>query len=68
MTVSLKGLHNDSRYLFRVGGFHDRSAKLSVSKLAFISASKIKPVLVLYLEGSRGINVSLILLILLNNN
>ena len=35
---------------------------------AFISASEIWPFLVLYLEGSRGINVALILFILLNNN
>ena len=46
----------------------DRAAQLSVFKLAFISASEIWPFLVLYLEGSRGINVALILFILLNNN
>ena len=40
-----------------------------VLKLAFISASEIWPFLVLYLDGGRGINVALILiLILLNNN
>ena len=57
-----------SLYRATVGGFHDRAAQLSVFKLAFISASKIWPFLVLYLEGSRGINVALILFILLNNN
>ncbi len=57
-----------SLYRARVGGFHDRAAQLSVFKLAFISASEIWPFLVLYLEGSRGINVALILFILLNNN
>ena len=51
-----------------MGGFHDRAAQLSVFKLAFISASEIGPFSVLYLEGSRGINVALILFILLNNN
>ena len=57
-----------SLYRARVGGFHDRAAQLLVFKLAFISASEIWPFLVLYLEGSRGINVALILFILLNNN
>ena len=57
-----------SLYRARVGGFHDRAAHLSVFKLAFISASEIWPFLVLYLEGSRGLNVALILFILLNNN
>ena len=52
----------------RVGGFHDRAAQLSVFKLAFISASELWPFLVLYLEGSRGIDIALILFILLNNN
>ena len=51
-------------YRARVGGFRDRAAKLSVFKLAFISASEICLFLVLYLEGSRGINVALILFIL----
>ena len=51
-----------------MGGFHDRAAQLSVFKLASISASEIWPFLGLYLEGSRGINVALILLILLKNN
>ena len=57
-----------SLYRARVGGFYDRAAQLSVFKLAFISASEIWPFLVLYLEGSRGINVALILFSLLNNN
>ena len=57
-----------SLYRARVGGFHDRAAQFSVFKLAFISAAEIWPFLVLYLEGSRGINVALILFILLNNN
>ena len=57
-----------SLYRARVGGFHDRGAQLSVFKLAFISASEIWPFLVLYLEGSRGINVALILFVLLNNS
>ena len=57
-----------SLYRARVGGFYDRAAQLSVFKLAFISASEIWPFLVLYLEGSRGINVALIIFILLNNN
>ena len=50
-------------YRARVGGFHDRVAQLSVFKLAFISASEIWPFLVLYLEGSRGITVALVLFI-----
>ena len=41
---------------------------MSVFKLAFISASEIWPFSVLYLEGSRSINVALILFILFNNN
>ena len=57
-----------SLYRANVGGFQDRAAQLSIFKLAFISASEIWPFLVLYLEGSRGINVALILFILLNNN
>ena len=57
-----------SLYRARVGGFHDRAAQLSIFKLAFISVSEIWPFLVLYLEGSRGINVALILFILLNNS
>ena len=57
-----------SLYRARVGCFHDRAAQLSVFKLAVISASEIWPFSVLYLEGSRGINVALILFILLNNN
>ena len=57
-----------SLYRVRVGGFHDRAAQLSVFKLAFISASELWPFLVLYLEGSRGIDIALILFILLNNN
>ena len=57
-----------SLYRGRVGGFHDRAAQLSVFKLGFISASEIWPFLVLYQEGSRGINVALILFILSNNN
>ena len=51
-----------------MGGFHDRAAQLSVFKLAFISASEIGPFSLLSLEGSRSINVALILFILLNNN
>ena len=51
-----------------MGDFHDRAAQLSVFKLAFISASEIWLFLVLYVEGSRGITVALILLILLNND
>ena len=57
-----------SLYRARVGGFYDRAAQLSVFKLAFLSFSEIWPFLVLYLEGSRGINAALILLILLKNN
>ena len=57
-----------SLYRARVGGFHDRAAQLSVFKLASISASEIWPLLVLYLEGSRGINAALVPLILLKNN
>ena len=44
------------------------NSQLSVFKLAFIFASEIWPFLVSYLEGSRGINVALMLFILLNND
>ena len=57
-----------SLYRARVGGFHDRAAQMSVFKRAIMSASGRWPFLVLYLEGSRGINVALILFTLLNNN
>ena len=57
-----------SLYRARARGFHDRAAQLSVFKPAFISASKIWPFSVVYLEGSRGINFALILFILLNND